>query len=124
MCCGGVCSVSRFGTAAHESRLMSCQERTAGAPCPAERLGRVHTTSRCFAVAQQTGARPGQGLGHRGDGTVPLYNGYALPGSHLFRNKAGDKVWTALTRPPAISNEKCGGPHFVAGAVTAHALTG
>ena len=46
------------------------------------------------------------------------------PGALLFRNKAGDKVWTALTRPHAISNNKRGGPHFVAGAVTAHALTG
>ena len=46
------------------------------------------------------------------------------PGALLFRSKAGDKVWTALTRPCASSTEKCGGPHFVAGSASASPPTG
>jgi len=41
----------------------SWQERAASRSCMPRRLGRAQTTSLCFAIAQQTGARPGQGCG-------------------------------------------------------------
>ena len=89
-----------------------------------ERPGRVRTTSLCFAIAQQTGARPGQGFGNQGNGTVPLDNGYALPGSLLFRNKAGDQGTSALTRRYDNTSEPWGGRALVTGAASASSLVG